>query len=79
MRQVIIHSNQVSQIIRGRRQALKMTQTKLAPKIALTQNRLSQMEANPNGFSLDKLIELLNLLSLDLVIEDRASKKETEW
>ncbi len=79
MRQLITQSSQLSQILKGRRQALGLTQSKLAPKLAISQNRLSQLETNPNGLRLDKLLDLLNLLSLDLVIEDRTARKRDEW
>lgn len=79
MDQLLTQSRQIAQILKARRRALGITQTTLAPKLGITQNRLSQLEADPNGFSLDKLIELLNLLSLDLVIQDRKPRPSSEW
>lgn len=79
MDQLLTHSRQLTQILKARRRALGITQTNLAPKLGITQNRLSQLEADPNGFSLDKLLELLNLLSLDLIIQDRKPRSSGEW
>ena len=82
MRQVITHSAQLGQILAGRRKASKHSQRALAAKLAISQNRLSEIESNPGTLAVDRLLELANLLGFELVIQDKppASRStKTEW
>ena len=75
----ITHPSQLSQILIGRRKKLGFTQQQLAAKLALTQNRVSQIESDPKGLALDRLLELLNVLGLELRVEDRPARAKSEW
>ena len=82
MRQVITHSGQLGQVLAGRRKASKQSQRALAAKLAISQNRLSEIESNPGTIAVDRLLELANILGLELVIQDKpaaAAKSRTEW
>ena len=82
MRQILTHSAQLGQILAGRRRAFKLSQRALAGKLPISQNRLSEIEANPGSLTVERLLELVNLLGLELVIRDRPSadrSTKTEW
>jgi transcriptional regulator with XRE-family HTH domain len=46
MKQILTHSVQLGQILATRRRATKLSQRALAAKLAISQNRLSEIEAN---------------------------------
>ena len=75
----ITHPAQLSQILKGRRKKLGFTQQQLAAKLALTQNRLSQIEGDPKGLAFERLLELLNVLGLEMRVEDRPARTRSEW
>jgi HTH-type transcriptional regulator/antitoxin HipB len=82
MKQILTHSAQLGQILATRRRAAKLSQRALAAKLAISQNRLSEIEANPGTLTLDRLLELANLLGLELVIQDRSPTQRSakaEW
>jgi len=82
MRQVLTHAPQLRQIITARRRAAKLSQSALAAKLSLSQNRLSEIEATPGSLTVERLLELCNLLGLEVVIQDRSSARPTpkaEW
>jgi len=82
MKQILTHSAQLGQILATRRRASKLSQRALAAKLAISQNRLSEIETNPGTLTVDRLLELANLLGLELVIQDRPSTQrtsKTEW
>ena len=82
MKQILTHGAQLGQILATRRRASKLSQRALAAKLAISQNRLSEIEANPGTLTVDRLLELANLLGLELVIQDRPATQHssrTEW
>jgi HTH-type transcriptional regulator / antitoxin HipB len=82
MKQILTHSAQLGQILSSRRRAAKLPQRALAVKLAISQNRLSEIEANPATLTIERLLELANLLGLELVIQDRSTTQKTsnvEW
>ena len=82
MKQVLTHSAQLGQILATRRRAAKLSQRALAAKLAISQNRLSEIEANPGALTVERLLELANLLGLELVIQDRPPtprSSKAEW
>jgi len=80
MRQVI-HANQVGAILAARRKALKLSQTTVAARLGLSQNRLSELESRPETLTVEQLLALLNLLGLDMQLGERATgaKSRVEW
>jgi len=82
MQQILTHSTQLGQILATRRRAAKLSQRALATKLAISQNRLSEVEANPGTLTVDRLLALANLLGLELVIQDRPPtyrSSKAEW
>lgn len=61
MRQLIKSSDQVGEILRGRRRARKIPQRDLAAALDISQERLSRREANAAGLTLERLIALTPL------------------
>lgn len=79
MTQPITQSAQVARILTARRRAQKLSQKALAAKLGLSQNRLSEIEANPARLPLERLLEIANILGLELVIQDRKLLPEGGW
>ena len=82
MRQILSHSTQLGQILASRRKALKLSQQALATKLTISQNRLSEIEDNPGTLTVERLLDLCNLLGLELVIQNRPTAQrpsKTEW
>jgi HTH-type transcriptional regulator/antitoxin HipB len=81
MRQVLTIPNQVGSVLRGRRKALDLSQEKLAAKLGIAQNRLSQLESDPSRLTLDRLLALINVLGLELVVQvkENPSNHQGEW
>jgi HTH-type transcriptional regulator / antitoxin HipB len=72
----------LGQILASRRKASRQSQRAVAAKLAISQNRLSEIESNPGTLAVDRLLELANVLGLELVIQDKpqaARKSRTEW
>ena len=81
MRQLITAPGQVGEILRGRRKARQLPQQELATKLGLSQSRLSTLETDPSGLTLDRLITLANLLGLELVLQEKEEARgpKAEW
>lgn len=79
MSQLLNSSAQLAHILKARRRVLGLTQQALATKLAITQNRVSQIETNPGALGFERLLELFNLLGLDLVAQDRKPGKKADW
>lgn len=71
MEQLITTSTQAGRVFTARRKALKLSQEAVAAKLGLSQNRLSELEADPSRLTLDRFIMLASLLGLELVIRDK--------
>jgi HTH-type transcriptional regulator/antitoxin HipB len=79
MAQPLTQSSQVGRILTARRRALKLSQKALAAKLGISQNRLSEIEADPARLSLQRLLEVANILGLELLIEDRKPSTRADW
>lgn len=79
MAQPLTQSSQVGRILTARRRALKLSQKALAAKLGISQNRLSEIEANPARLPLERLLEIANILGLELVMQDRKPSTHTDW
>lgn len=81
MSQLITGANQVGEILRARRKKLRLSQSELAKKLGVSQSRLSTLEADPRGMTLDRLLVLAKLLGLELVLKDNAAtaNRKSEW
>jgi HTH-type transcriptional regulator/antitoxin HipB len=74
--QILSTSAQVGQVLASRRRALKLSQQAVATKLGISQNRLSELEENPDRLTLDRLLALANVLRLELTIHDQAIRDQ---
>ncbi len=82
MKQILTQSSQLGQILTTRRRASKLSQSSLADKLGISQNRLSEIETDPGKLTVERLLELANLLGLELVVQDReaaSGSAKVEW
>jgi HTH-type transcriptional regulator/antitoxin HipB len=80
MKQRIVTARQAGEILTQRRKAQHLSQQVVASKLGLSQARLSVLEANPQRWTLDRLIAIANLLGLEFVVQDAAKPRSTsEW
>lgn len=81
MRQLITNPAQIGEILRGRRKSRRLSQQQLAEQLQISQSRLSILEAQPAGITLDRLILLANLLGLEIVIRDKTATapSKADW
>lgn len=73
--QIVTTPRQVTALLRKRRKAKALSQGALAAKLGLSQARLSAIENDMSGLTLERLISLANLLDLELIIRDRTHDK----
>ncbi|UCV23589.1 helix-turn-helix domain-containing protein [Ferribacterium limneticum] len=65
----VIHTpQQAGAYLRDRRKALKLSQTQVATRLGVSQNRFSVLEAVPGDLTLERLLVLAKTLGLELVL-----------
>jgi HTH-type transcriptional regulator/antitoxin HipB len=81
MRQLITTPAQVAEILRGRRKSRKLPQAEVAAKLGISQGRLSVLESDPAGLTLERFLVLARLLGLEVVVQDRSESpaKKDAW
>ena len=70
MEQLVTNPKQIGAIFRARRRQRKLSQREAAAKLGISQARLSVLESDPGGLTLDRLIALANALGLEIVVRD---------
>jgi len=76
----ITHATQVGATLTARRKALDLSQTEVATRLGLSQNRLSELESRPETLTVAQLLALLNVLGLEMTVtEASATKSKSEW
>ena len=74
---------QIGRMLISRRKALGISQSALAAKLAVSQQRLSELETQPGSLTVERLTVWLNLLKLDLAIGEHdaqaKSSSKVEW
>jgi HTH-type transcriptional regulator/antitoxin HipB len=75
--QILSTSIQTGHVLASRRRALKLSQQAVAAKLGISQNRLSELEENPDRLTLDRLLALANVLGLELTIQDKAIRDQS--
>ncbi len=81
-RQLVTTPAQLGEVLRGRRKARGMSQAELAAKLNVSQSRLSTLESDPAGLTVERLLALAGVLGLEIVIQDRAApteRRKPEW
>lgn len=58
----ISNATQIGATLESRRKHLELTQTEVAEKLSLSQNRLSEVEADPGTLTVEQLLALTNVL-----------------
>jgi HTH-type transcriptional regulator / antitoxin HipB len=75
--------SQIGEILISRRKSLGISQTALAAKLAISQQRLSELEKQPGSLTVERLMAWFNLLSLDFVVSEshavRENSAKVEW
>lgn len=56
-----------------------MSQSELASKLGISQRYVSAIELGSRALTVDRLLEILNVLRLDLAVQDRESATKAEW
>jgi HTH-type transcriptional regulator/antitoxin HipB len=77
----ITHATQIGATLASRRKHLNLSQTQVAGKLGLSQNRLSELESRPETLTVEQLLALLNLLGLEMRVGERSGVKQpkVEW
>lgn len=77
----ITHSRQIGATLQSRRKALDLSQTQVAERLGLSQNRLSELESRPETLTVEQLLALANVLGLELTLVERSgnTKPKVEW
>ncbi|HEU4779685.1 MAG TPA: helix-turn-helix domain-containing protein [Steroidobacteraceae bacterium] len=72
---------QIGANLSSRRKHLKLSQTDVASRLGLSQNRLSELESRPETLTVEQLLALLNVLGLEMSLHERdaAGKTKVEW
>ena len=72
---------QIGALLSSQRKLLELTQTAVAKRLGLGQNRLSQLEAKPETLTVEQLLALLNVLGLEMRVTERNTntKSKVEW
>ena len=73
--------NQIGALLASRRKQLGLSQTDVAARVGLSQNRLSVLENDSAAMTARQMLALLNALGLDIAINERpsAAKTRSEW
>jgi HTH-type transcriptional regulator/antitoxin HipB len=82
LRQLLTTPTQLGEVLRGRRKARGLSQAELAAKLAISQSRLSILESDPAGLTVDRLLALAGVLGLEIVIQDGTpaeGRRKSEW
>jgi HTH-type transcriptional regulator/antitoxin HipB len=80
--QLVTTPAQLGEVLRGRRKARGLSQAELAARLNISQSRLSTLESDPAGLTLDRLLALAGVLGLEIVVQDRApsrGRRKPEW
>jgi HTH-type transcriptional regulator/antitoxin HipB len=77
----IITAPQIGSTFVARRKVLGLSQSDIGAKLNLSQNRISELEANPETLTVAQLLALANILGLELRLATQTSGKaeKVEW
>lgn len=78
MAQRLVTPDQLGQLLAARRKALKLSQGRLAERIGISQNRLSELETDPARLTFDRLLELTNALGLELTLQEKERERQPD-
>ena len=76
----ISNARQIGATLAARRKALKLSQTEVASRLGLSQNRLSELESQPESLTVEQLLALANALGLEVTLgEQTGAKSKVDW
>jgi len=77
----VINAKQIGATLAARRKALDLSQTEVASRLGLSQNRLSELESRPETMTTEQLLALANVLGLEMTLAVRgaAPSSKVEW
>lgn len=81
---LLTNPRQIGEILRARRKSKRISQAELAAKLGIGQSRLSTLERDAAGLTLDRLLAAAKLLGFEIEIRDtepetKNTKKKSEW
>ncbi|MFC0397739.1 helix-turn-helix domain-containing protein [Paraburkholderia rhizosphaerae] len=80
--QPLMTALQLGQLLKSARKRRKFTQTEVAARLGLSQNRVSYLEQHPDELSFRQLLSWCAVVGLELRLGERASVgpvNRTEW
>ncbi|OZB48837.1 MAG: transcriptional regulator [Thiomonas sp. 14-66-4] len=80
--QALVTAMQLGQLLKSARKRRNLTQTAVAGRLGLSQNRVSYLESHPNELSLEQLLAWCAAVGLELRLAERdtaAPTNPTEW
>lgn len=80
--QPLVTALQLGQLLKAARKRRKLTQTKVAARLGLSQNRVSHLEQHPDELSFKQLLGWCTAVGLELRLGERESLEsinKTEW
>ncbi|KXV15624.1 XRE family transcriptional regulator [Caballeronia megalochromosomata] len=80
--QRLVTAPQLGQLLRTQRKSRKLTQSQIAQRVALSQNRVSYLEKHPEDVSFGQLLSWCAVLGLELHLQLPDPTKSTsvsEW
>ena len=71
----IRNADQLKITLKSFRKAKKLSQKELAASLGITQQAMSSLEAQPHAASMERLMQLMSVLGIDIVLRERNSQK----
>ena len=79
---LLLTASQLGQLLRTSRKSRALTQSEVAARLGLSQNRVSHLELHPEELSIKQLMAWCSAVGLELRIGERdgkASRTAVEW
>ena len=79
---LLLTAAQLSQLLVSTRKRHKLTQTAVANRVGLSQNRISYLEKHPDEMSVKQLLSWCSAIELELRLGERdtsAASSSAEW
>jgi HTH-type transcriptional regulator / antitoxin HipB len=80
---LIAAAEQFGEVLRSRRKLVHVSQKTMAAKLGISQSRLSALETDSSGLTVERLLALANILGLEVVLREKAvssaSASRIEW
>jgi HTH-type transcriptional regulator/antitoxin HipB len=80
--QLLLTASQLGQLLISTRKRLKLTQTAVATRVGLSQNRISHLESHADEISVKQLLSWCSALELELHLAERdtsTANSTAEW